>query len=172
MKTRLCAGLLAVSATVVLPLLSVAPASAVTVTVGSTAYDVNVFIGKYLGNESLFQVPPAGQMPWWGDVTGDLAAEFSQQVYDLLGSGPSVGYGPVFAYELSGTNILGISQNLTNPSSQSGETIANNADVKYAIVTPLHSAPTSVPAPLPLFGAAAAFGWSRQLRKRIGASQR
>jgi hypothetical protein len=28
-------------------------------------------------------------------------------------------------------------------------------------------APSSVPSPLPLFGAAAAFGWSRQLRRRI-----
>lgn len=30
--------------------------------------------------------------------------------------------------------------------------------------------PASVPGPLPLLGAGAAFGWSRQLRKRIGAS--
>ena len=28
-------------------------------------------------------------------------------------------------------------------------------------------APSSVPGPIPLFGAAAAFGWSRQLRRRI-----
>ena len=27
--------------------------------------------------------------------------------------------------------------------------------------------PSAVPGPLPLFGAAAAFGWSRRLRKRI-----
>ena len=32
------------------------------------------------------------------------------------------------------------------------------------------SGPASVPGPLPLLGAGAAFGWSRQLRKRIGAS--
>jgi len=172
MYSRLNTALLVVSANVALPLLSVVPASAVTVTVSSITYDVNVFIGKYLGNESIFQVPPAGRMPWWGDGTGDLAAEFAVQVYNQLGSGPSIGYGPVFAYELSGTDILGISQNLTSPSSQTVETLANNADVKYAIVTPFSSALTSVPAPLPLFGAAAAFGWSRQLRRRIGASQR
>lgn len=29
--------------------------------------------------------------------------------------------------------------------------------------------PNAVPSPLPLFGACAAFGWSRKLRKRIGA---
>ena len=172
MNSQFQASLLVMSATVSLPLLFVAPASAVTVTVGFVNYDVNVFIGKYLGNESLFQIPPAGQMTWWGDGTGDLAAEFAEQVIDQLGSGPSTGYGPVFAYELSGTDILGISQNLTNPDSQKDETIANNSDVKYAIVTPLQSDPLSVPAPLPVFGAAAALGWSRQLRKRIGASQR
>jgi hypothetical protein len=32
------------------------------------------------------------------------------------------------------------------------------------------SGPASVPGPLPLLGAGAAFGWSRQLRKRIGTS--
>jgi hypothetical protein len=30
--------------------------------------------------------------------------------------------------------------------------------------------PSNVPAPLPLFGAAAAFGWSRKLRRRIGST--
>ncbi|MCX5950692.1 MAG: hypothetical protein NT158_05890, partial [Cyanobacteria bacterium] len=34
--------------------------------------------------------------------------------------------------------------------------------------TPLATA--SVPSPLPLFGAAAAYGWSRQLRRRIKTS--
>jgi hypothetical protein len=34
-------------------------------------------------------------------------------------------------------------------------------------VTILPNPPTSVPAPLPIFGAAAAFGYSRKLRKRI-----
>jgi hypothetical protein len=31
----------------------------------------------------------------------------------------------------------------------------------------LYTAPTAAPGPLPLFGAAAAFGFSRKLRKRI-----
>jgi len=165
MNSRLSTALLTVSATVALPLLAAAPASAVTVTVGSIDYDVTVLKGSYNSNSALFQLPPAGKVPWWGSDT--LAVNFAQQVYDQLGSGPSFGYGPVFAYELSGTDILGISQNLANPSSQLDETIADNADVNYAIATPLNSAPASVPAPLPVFGAAAALGWSRQLRKRI-----
>jgi hypothetical protein len=137
------------------------------VTVNSIDYDISFFNTSYNSNSIIFQIPPSGQMPWWGDGTGNLAAEFAQQVYNNLGPGPTSGYGPVFAYELSGSDILGISQNLTNALSQNDETIANNVDVNYAIATPLNSAPTSVPAPLPVFGAAAAFGWSRQLRKRI-----
>jgi len=164
MNSRLSAVLLTVSATVALPLLTATPATAFTVTVGSIDYDVTVFNGSYDSNPDDFQLPPAGKMPWWGSDT--LATNFAQQVYDQLGPGPTSGYGPVFAYELSGTDILGISQNLTNPLSQKDETIATNADVNYAIATPLNS-PASVPAPLPVFGAAAAFGWSRQLRKRI-----
>jgi hypothetical protein len=165
MTSRFSVALITVSATVALPLLSVAPASALTVTVGSIDYDVTVFNGSYNSNTSLFQVPPAGQMPWWANDT--LALNFAEQVFNQLGLGPTSGYGPVFAYELSGTDILGISQNLTDILSQNLETIANNAAVNYAIATPLNSAPTSVPAPLPVFGAAAALGWSRQLRKRI-----
>jgi len=36
--------------------------------------------------------------------------------------------------------------------------------------TPITAASSSVPSPIPLFGAAAAFGWSRQLRRRIKTS--
>ena len=38
------------------------------------------------------------------------------------------------------------------------------------VFTPASSPTASVPGPLPLFGAAAAFGWSRQLRRRINTS--
>jgi len=38
--------------------------------------------------------------------------------------------------------------------------------VSSSLLSPVQ-APSSVPGPIPLFGAAAAFGWSRQLRRRI-----
>ena len=170
MNNRLSAALLTVSATIALPLLSVAPASAFTVTVDSIDYDVTVFSGSYNSDPALFQVPPFGKVPWWGDVT--LALKFAPQVYNQLGPGPTSGNGPIFAYELSGADILGISQDLADPLVQYPETIEINAAVNYAIATPLNSAPTSVPAPLPVFGAAAALGWSRQLRKRIDSPKR
>jgi hypothetical protein len=105
-------------------------------------------------------------MPWWGDVA--LALIFAPQVYNQLGSGPTAGNGPIFAYELFGTDIHGVSQDLADLLVQYPETIATNAVVRYAIATPLDSTPASVPAPLPVFGAAAALGWSRRIRKRIG----
>jgi hypothetical protein len=172
MNSRLSAALLTISATVALPLLSVAPASAVTVTVDNIDYDVTFFMGAYSGNSSLFQTPPSGKMPWIVDNTGDLAYKFARQVFNSLGEGPTAGYGPVFAYQLSTNGILGLVQSLTDPDSVIDETFVNDAAVKYAIATPLRPAPSPVPAPLPIFGAAAAFGWSRQLRKRIGATQR
>jgi hypothetical protein len=171
MTSRFSAAFLTIAAGVALPLLSMSPASAVTVTVDNIDYDVTVYMGEYSGNPSLFQPPPSGKMPWIVDNTGDLAYEFARQVYDSLGEGPTAGYGPVFAYQLSTNEILGLAQSLTDPHSQNPETIATDAAVKYAIATPLSPAPSPVPAPLPLFGAAAAFGWSRQLRKRIGGSQ-
>ena len=170
MNIRLSSALLTVSATVALPLLSVAPASALMVTVGSIDYDVTVFNGSYNSNSALFQIPPAGQVPWWGNDM--LAIDFAQQVYDQLGPGSTPGNSPIFAYEVSGTDILGISQDLADILIQYPETIADNVAVKYAIATPLNSAPASVPAPLPVFGAAAAFGWSRRIRRRIVGSKR
>jgi len=168
MNTRISAALLTVSATIGLPLLAALPAAAVTVTIGTNSYDVTVFTGSYSNYTSLFQALSPGQMPWWGDNTGDSASEFATQVYDLLGNGPTSGYGPVFAYELDSAGVVGISQNLINPLVQNGESIALDTPVAYAIVTPLGQPPSPVPAPLPVFGAMAAFGYSRRIRKRMG----
>ena len=38
------------------------------------------------------------------------------------------------------------------------------------VFTPVTSGPASVPGPLPVFGAGAAFGWSRRLRRKIMAT--
>jgi hypothetical protein len=172
MNSRLSASLLTVAASVALPVLAGLPASAVTVRIGTIDYDVTVFTGSYDNNNSLFQTAPLGQMPWWGDTSGDLASLFAQQVYDQLGNGPTSGYGPVFAYDLDMGDVLGISQSLTNPLSQLDETLAPNASVAYAIARPLLPPSTPVPGPLPVFGAMAAFGWSRRIRRRIGGTLR
>jgi hypothetical protein len=171
MNARIGTALLTLSTTLALPFLALAPASAVTVTIDSKEYDVDVFKGSYIGNEKLFQSPlQGGDMPWWGDPNGDLASRFAEQVFAQLGAGPRPGYGPVFAYEPSRGTINGLSQSLSDPLSQVDEQISAATPVNYAIARPLP--PASVPGPLPLFGAAAAFGWSRKLRTRVGGERK
>lgn len=149
-----------------LPVLLAVPSHAVTVTVNSLDYDVTFFDGSYDNNTSLFQVPPAGQMPWWGDSSGSLASEFALQVYDKLGIGPTPGYGPLFAYQFVGADLESVSQNLTDPSSQNLESTATSVVSKYAIAVPLFTPPTQVPSPLPVIGIFAAYTTARRLRLR------
>jgi hypothetical protein len=167
MNSRLSAALFTATASLALPLLSALPAAAVTVIVDGNSYDVTVFTGSYNSNTSLFQALSPGQMPWWGDTTGDSAAKFATEVFNQLGSGPTSGYGPVFAYDIDAGGVVGITQSLTHLPSQDVETIPLDDSVAYAITTPLGPPPNQVPAPLPVFGAMAAFSCSRKLRKRI-----
>jgi len=151
-----------------LPIVSALPASAVTISIGANDYEVTVVVGKYFGNESLFQVPPAGQMPWWADTTGNTAAEFAATVYDQLGQGPETGYGPVFAYDFTDPNVQGIVQSLTDLTAQLDQPFSANNDILYAVATPLSQGPvTSVPGPLPVVGALGAFTFSRRLRRLV-----
>lgn len=66
--------------------------------------------------------------------------------------------------------------------SPGGFTLTGNATLSWTGIAPRgssmafqvkggYTAPSSVPGPLPLFGAAAAFGYSRKLRKRINCSE-
>ena len=162
-----CASLL-VAGGLSLSIASALPASAVTISIGSINYEVTVVVGKYFGNESLFEVPPAGQMPWWADPSGDMASEFATSVYNQLGQGPETGYGPVFAYDFTGPNVQGIVQSLTDLSAQLDQPFSANNDIEYAVATPLPQGPvTSVPGPLPVVGALGAFTISRRLRRLL-----
>jgi hypothetical protein len=167
MNTRINAAVLKLSATLALPLLSALPAAAVMVTIGTNSYDVTVFSGSYASNTSLFQALSPGKMPWYTDDNGDSASDFATQVFAQLGTGPTSGYGPVFAYEVGASGVVGLSQSLSDPLSQNQESIALDTPVAYAIATPLGSPLSPVPSPLPLFGAMAAYGWAGKMRKRL-----
>jgi hypothetical protein len=142
--------------------LSQGSAQAFVVTVGGTQYDVTTFMGTYNDNISKFATPNnGGVMPWWeGGGSGILAQEFATQVGLGLGL-PNSGTGPAFGYRLFG----GV-QNFRVDSSNTifNQAVGDGQIFTYAQAT-LYTAP--VPGPLPLFGAAAAFGFSRKLRKRI-----
>ena len=164
---NLKASFLTAAASLVLPLVASLPASAVSVRVNLIEYDVTVFTGSFTSNPSLFQqLPASGKMPWWGDNTGDLASKFAKEVYNKLGNGPSPGFSPVFAYDRDSSTIFGIAQKLDDPLSQKDESVDINAGVDYAIIASVGPSPIPAPGPLPVFGALAAFGYSRQLRKR------
>lgn len=152
---------LALLSSTAVTVLSPAAAPAVVVTVGGSSYDISLIETSQATSTSLFSaLPPQGRMPWWGDPA--LAYDFAVQVYDQLGDGSTAGYGPLFAHGVSGGWVLGILQSTGDPLDAIDQTPATNLPVRYAIA----SAP--VPGPLPLFGVAAAFGWSRRLRQRIG----
>jgi len=139
-------------------------------TVNGLQYDVTTFTGSYNNNTSKFAQPPApGVMPWWGSLS--LANQFATAVGNGFGIvNTAQNFGPLFAYSVSGgvfaeVFIPGPNIVLSGQSFSPGST-----SFVWAQATPV-SQDVSVPAPLPLFGAAAAFGFSRQLRKRIQGAQ-
>jgi hypothetical protein len=141
------------------------PASAVVVTVNGAQYDLDVFDGPYLGNESLFSSFAPGEMPWWGDEA--KAIDFASQVFDQLQEGTTPGNSPLFAFEVFGTDVNGWSSDILSPNSLYFESFGTGETVRYAIGRPLSPGVSSVPGPLPVFGAAAAFSWSRRMRRRL-----
>jgi hypothetical protein len=150
-----------------LPLSSPLAAQAVTVKLRGTDYEVFFTPTSYNANPDLFGAAPAGQMPWWGNVS--LASLFAAEVYDRLGENVyQTSFGPVFAYGYSPAGsgeVYALAQNTLDINDQldlgSSSPLAANVMHPYAYAR----ANTPVPAPMPLFGAAAAFGWARRLRK-------
>jgi len=170
-------------ATVAAAALSLCPgkAEAFVVSVDNVDYDVTTFTGFYDANASKFQTPAnGGEMPWWGNIT--LAKQFATAVGTNLGL-PFIGKeGPFFAIS---TGILeGRSGASRNTQIASYDTAYGNPGIVYvsgasdsswtwaSVVQPTLNtrSTTDVPAPLPIFGVAAAWGSSRQLRKRIKAN--
>ncbi len=140
-------------------------AQAYVVAVNSLQYDVTTFTGSYSGDTARFS---STYMPWYTGNGNDkaLATAFAAAVGNNLGTGLNGGQGLYFAYYSTGSrpfDSVGICINGGGcPTARS-----NSSSYVYAQVLP--AAP--VPAPLPLFGAGAAFGFSRQLRKRIKESR-
>lgn len=97
----------------------------------------------------------------WVFDNGGITFDFSQ---DLIGQG---GWGTSCGFSTDGPCDF----NLSGPS-----LLTPFGSYYFQLSTGSNSfilskfAPASVPCPLPLFGAGAAFGWSRRLRKRLASS--
>ena len=160
-----------------------AQAFGVVVNVDGEDWDVTTFTGSYNDNISKFAQPPGqGVMPWWGvwmsDSSGPiptLAIKFATAVGSQLCSSANYGvYGPFFGWRfgLDGIGLIadagsaafydsGIS-GVAGTSAQFGDT----QPLTWAQASLIHDV-AGAPGPLPAFGAATAFGFSRKLRKRI-----
>lgn len=153
-------------------------AQALVVNVNGQDWDVTTFSGTYNANTSKFATAAnGGIMPWWFNETA--AHAFAIAVDAQLGtpnildgsSGPpaGTGSGPFFGYVTNGIdNIMygygwvsnyGVGQGVIG--FPSGGTSRTWAQATLFLDT------AEVPGPLPALGAAAAFGFSRKLRKRI-----
>ena len=174
--------------------LTAGQARALVVNVAGQDWDVTTFTGSYNDNTSKFVQPTApegGAMPWWGDLS--LATQFANAVGDSFLTPNSIptspagdtDYGPLFAYSVE--HVKPSNPSIIQPPysiaaidfsniSIFNFSVADQNSFTWAQATPLTlSSPTpapgpltaSVPGPLPALGGAAAFGFSRKLRKRI-----
>lgn len=164
------ASILAISAISGAILFQTSPAQALPITVNGTQWDVTYFSGVYDDNQSKFAAPPGGQMPWWG--SSSLAEAFKQAYQNQPGAGfLDFGYSlGTFQMDAGGFFVDVPCVNSTQ------DCQAGTSDRDWAIAslyTPPLAPPqtSSVPGPVPLFGAVAAFGASRRLRQRTRGSR-
>lgn len=171
--------LLGVGASAALGVASAAPAAAVSLdlVVDGQPWRLETVTTSYVASSSLFQTPAnGGSMPWFGDGSGALATAFANALlaadptqsvfgYPNPGTGGVAGLrSPFFAWnhEPANNRVSYVSLELPTPSvTNPSFFVGQPARRDYFIASRV------VPGPLPLFGAAAAFGWSRRLRRRI-----
>ena len=169
----------AFGAAVVTGVLTAGQAHALVITVDGKLYDVTTFTGTYNANSAKFALPAnGGVMPWVGQ-TGSLGVPLAELFATALGGAlgyinvqvnggelPGCGFGgscgPLFANgnPVSGRVSLYFSNNL-------GTTVISSTPVDFSRVWAQATEIVPSPVPLPVFGAAAAFGFSRKLRKRL-----
>lgn len=179
-----CFALCATAATA--SLLAPPPVNAFVVTVNNEQWDVTTVQGKFRDPGSGLSalgvtLTNTANAPWWGSQS--LANSFASAVAGNLGYpnpcpiGPGSCDGPYFAYALNvDPNYINAAYvNQGTGGNQVFDSIQNSGYsppggfLTYATATRVNA---QVPAPLPIFGAAAAFGYSRKLRKRLLNSKR
>jgi hypothetical protein len=154
--------------------LTAGQAQAFVVNVGGQNWNVTTFTGSYDDNTSKFATSANydpngtafGVMPWWEGDSGLLAYEFATQVGSSLGLPYFAQYGPFFGFERTLRGVDTVAWWSISGSAFPGGSVDPNQQYVWAQANLVATA-APVPGPLPALGAAAAFGFSRQLRKRI-----
>ena len=148
-----------------------AQALIVTVDLGQGAgpqnWNVTTFTGAYSNNIGKFNTPSnGGVMPWWTGPGGSIstAKAFATAVGFSLGKPNYSGvYGPLFGYRPQGTMLNSVAFSACAFDACEASFNADNSNTIVWAQADL----VATPGPLPLLGAAAAFGFSRKLRMRI-----
>jgi len=117
--------------------------------------------------------PLAGTVSFdWTYSTADWTPEYDPFGYLLNGgftqltdNDSSLTQSGSVSFSVLAGDVFGFRQNSNDSYYGRASTTISNFNGPLAA-----SGPASVPGPLPLLGAGAAFGWSRQLRRRIGTS--
>jgi hypothetical protein len=143
---------------------------AIVLNVGGLDYDVTRFTGTYNNNASKFNIPASGGvMPWWGN--GSLANSFAAAAFarrnDFGFPNSGTLLGPFFAFSSTSGSDGTLVDNFTyaTGSDYVSAMVSRASSRAYAQATLLP--PSAVPGPMPVLGAAAAYGLSRKLRQRI-----
>ena len=147
-------------------------AQALVVTVNGQTWNVTTFGPQtFISDQSKFATPAnGGKMPWWNNSS--LAQSFATAVGGALGypnAAFSTNFGPLFSWSVNQSPCIngGCLQ-------QSWAYTQGTGALDNRFTSPNSSriwAQAEVPGPLPALGVAAAFGFSRKLRKRITASK-
>lgn len=115
------------------------PASAVTINLGGSSYEVTTIEGSFDDNQTLLE-----DQPWWTGGSNSLANDAAGQVDNQLGlPNNSNSWGPYFAYSFSGGTVM---FSAFNGSSVDGNAdIGSSASRTYAVVN-------EVPEPMTILG--------------------
>lgn len=154
-------------------------AQALVVNVGGQFWDVTTFTGSYSANITKFNTAAnGGMMPWWPTQSPPAASSNTFANAFALAVGGGLGFtefggatGPLFAFQAPGGG--GGNPNIQSMVAQAptGTTTFNAGILPSTVGTYAQAKLVPTPGPLPLFGAAAAFGFSRKLRNRIKVSK-
>jgi hypothetical protein len=141
-------------------------ADAVILQVNGIDYDVEIYAGSYDDQPGFFATPAnGGRMPWWGNTA--LAGDLAFALADGLSPSPLPATGPLFATSYIGGSPADVAATSFDLSTL-GITDVINEGILYSAASSQQYAVLAapVPAPLPIFGAAAAFATMRRLRRQ------
>lgn len=138
---------------------------AIPVTIYGVDYDLSYESGTLDDFIGLYGNPPS-VFPWFGDAAeADVLATFVNTQFGRSQSYSSSDFGdifiaPIFAFSGTAFSAWDVDSGVL----LSNQPFTSTQIFDFAVATRV---PDPVPAPLPLFGAAAAFSASRRLRKRM-----